>query len=121
MGERHKDEEMTSTSLAIGSAAGASKADAKPESGDAPTSWMDCIEEHPAWETLSELKLSMRVVVEIEKFKVKDLLALKQGQVIRSCSPDTVEMVVMVGDMQLGWSEFEILGQQLAVRLTRLR
>jgi flagellar motor switch protein FliN/FliY len=34
--------------------------------------------------------------------------------------PDSEDVPVKVGQVQLGWSEFEVVEQQLAVRLTRL-
>jgi flagellar motor switch protein FliN/FliY len=51
---------------------------------------------------------------------VRDLLALKEGQVFESLSPATDDVPVRVGQAQLGWSEFEVLEQRMALRLTRL-
>jgi flagellar motor switch/type III secretory pathway protein FliN len=83
-------------------------------------SWMPRIEEHPAWETLAQLRVTIRVGVALNRFKVRDLLSLKEGQVFESLSPDTEDVPVMVGQIQVGWSEFEILEQRMALRLTRL-
>jgi flagellar motor switch/type III secretory pathway protein FliN len=82
--------------------------------------WMPRIEEHPAWETLAQLRVTMRVGVALNRFKVRDLLSLKEGQVFESLSPDTEDVPLMVGQIQIGWSEFEILEQRMALRLTRL-
>jgi flagellar motor switch/type III secretory pathway protein FliN len=84
------------------------------------TSWMMHIEEHPSWEILSQLKVSLRAAVGLNRFKVRDLLVLKEGQVFESISPDTEDVAVMVGKVQLGWSEFEVVEQRMALRLTRL-
>jgi flagellar motor switch protein FliM len=84
------------------------------------TPWMMHIEEHPSWEIVSQLRLSLRAAVALNRFRVRDLLALKEGQVFESLSPDTEDVPVMVGDVQLGWSEFEVMEQRIAVRLTRL-
>jgi flagellar motor switch protein FliN/FliY len=83
------------------------------------TPWMMRIEEHPHWETLSQLRVTMRAGVGL-RFKVQDLLALKEGQVFESLSPATDDVPVKVGQMQLGWSEFEVQEQRMALRLTRL-
>jgi hypothetical protein len=83
-------------------------------------SWMLRIEEHPAWETLAQLRVTIRVGVALNRFKVRDLLLLKEGQMFESISPDTEDVPVMVGHIQVGWSEFEILEQRMALRLTRL-
>jgi flagellar motor switch/type III secretory pathway protein FliN len=82
--------------------------------------WMPRIEEHPAWETLAQLRVTIRAGVALDRFRVRDLLSLKEGQVFESLSPDTEDVPVMVGQIQVGWSEFEILEQRMALRLTRL-
>jgi flagellar motor switch/type III secretory pathway protein FliN len=81
--------------------------------------WMMRIEEHPYWETLSQLPVTLRAGVGL-RFRVRDLLALKEGQVFESLSPATDDVPVKVGQAQLGWSEFEVLEQRVALRLTRL-
>jgi flagellar motor switch/type III secretory pathway protein FliN len=82
--------------------------------------WMMRIEEHPSWETLAQLRMTIRVGVPLDRFRVRDLLALKEGQVLESLSQATEDVPVRVGQMQLGWSEFEVLEQKMALRLTRL-
>src|SRR4030088_1797500 len=81
--------------------------------------WMMRIEEHPYWETLAQLRVTLRAGVKL-RFRVRDLLALKEGQVFESLSPATDDVPVKVGQAQLGWSEFEVLQQRMALRLTRL-
>jgi hypothetical protein len=56
----------------------------------------------------------------LNHFQVLHLLSLKEGQVFESVSPDTEDVPLMVGKVQLGWSEFEIVDQRMALRLTRL-
>jgi flagellar motor switch/type III secretory pathway protein FliN len=82
--------------------------------------WMTQIEEHPSWEILSQLRVRLRVAVALNRFRVRDLLTLKEGQVFESLSPDTDDVTLLVGQVQLGWSEFEVLDQRMAVRMTRL-
>lgn len=82
--------------------------------------WMMRIEEHPGWETLSQLRVRIRAGVMLDRFRVRDLLVLKEGQVFESLAPTTEDVPVRVGHTQLGWSEFEVLGQRMALRLTRL-
>jgi flagellar motor switch/type III secretory pathway protein FliN len=83
-------------------------------------SWMTRIEEHPSWEVLAQLQVTMRVGVALSHFKVRDLLALKSGQVFSSILSATEDVPLMVGQVQLGWSEFEVQEQRMALRLTRL-
>jgi flagellar motor switch/type III secretory pathway protein FliN len=82
--------------------------------------WMTRIEEHPSWETLARLRVTLRAVVALDRFKVKDLLSLKEGQIFESLSPDTDDVTLLIGQVQIGWSEFEVLDQRMALRLTRL-
>jgi flagellar motor switch/type III secretory pathway protein FliN len=82
--------------------------------------WMMRIEEHPSWETLSQLRITIRAGVLLSRFRVRDLLAMKEGQVFESLSSATEDVSVRVGQVQLGWSEFEVLEQRIALRLTRL-
>ncbi len=84
------------------------------------TPWMMRIEEHPSWATLKQLQVTIRAGVELYQFRVRDLLALKAGQVFESMSPATEDVPVKIGEVHLGWSEFEVLEQKMALRLTRL-
>jgi len=82
--------------------------------------WMMHIEEHPSWATLAQLRVTMRAAVALHRFRVRDLLAIKEGQVLKTTSPVAEDVPVKVGQVQIGWSEFEVLEQKLALRLTRL-
>ncbi len=68
------------------------------------TPWMMRIEEHPSWETLAQLRVTLRAGASLNHFKVSDLLAMKEGQVFESKSPATEDVPVKVGQVQLGWS-----------------
>ena len=82
--------------------------------------WMMRIEEHPSWQTLAQLRVTMRAGVALNGFRVKDLLAMKEGQVFETVSPATEDVPARVGRVQLGWSEFEVAQQRMSLRLTRL-
>jgi flagellar motor switch protein FliN/FliY len=82
--------------------------------------WMSKIEEHPAWPKLCRLDLMLAVEIPLPRFKVQDLLRLAEGQVFESTFPDTEDVPLRVGDIQLGWTEFEVVDQKIALRLTRL-
>jgi flagellar motor switch protein FliM len=78
------------------------------------------IEAHPAWPVLSGLVMPVSAEVGLAAFKVRDLLALKSGQVIGTGWKETEDVVVRSGDVHLAWSEFEVEEQRLLIRLTRL-
>lgn len=81
---------------------------------------MSRIEEHASWQTLSQLRLAMTANVALESFKVRDLLQLAPGQVVESAWPETEDVSLIIGQVQVAWSEFEVVEQRLVVRLTRL-
>jgi flagellar motor switch protein FliN/FliY len=82
--------------------------------------WMARIEEHSAWPVLSRLNVTLTAGIPLHRFKVRDLLQLETGQIVATAWPDSEDVPLKVGQVQLGWSEFEVVEQQLAVRLTRL-
>jgi flagellar motor switch/type III secretory pathway protein FliN len=111
---------MTGTELATrpAEAVRSTSLDLIPAVPNAP--WMMRIEEHPCWEALAQLRVTLRVGIALNRFRVRDLLTLKEGQVFESLSPATDDVPVRVGQTQLGWSEFEVLQQRMSLRLTRL-
>jgi flagellar motor switch protein FliM len=82
--------------------------------------WMLRIEEHPSWQILAQLRVTLRAGVALHRFRVRDLLGLREGQILESLAPATEDVPLKVGQVQLGWSEFEVLEQRMALRLTRL-
>jgi flagellar motor switch protein FliN/FliY len=66
------------------------------------------------------LPVELEVAIEIAEFRVRNLLALEPGQVIETRWANGRDMPLAAGDVQLAWSEFEVIDTQLAVRVTRL-
>ena len=85
-----------------------------------PKPGMMRIEEHAGWPILSKLTVPISAEIVLAGFKVRDLLALETGHVIPSGWQETEDVPVKAGHVQVGWSEFETVDQQLLVRLTRL-
>ena len=69
---------------------------------------------------LARLPVELDVSVPIRDFRVRDLLALEPGRVIESQWAHGEDMPLSAGEVQLAWSEFEVVETQLAVRVTRL-
>lgn len=78
------------------------------------------IEDHPAWPMISQLPVSLSVSIPMNSFKVRGLLALTTGQTIESAWPAREDVPLNIGGLRMGWGEFEIVDQGMAVRLTRL-
>jgi len=69
---------------------------------------------------VARLPVELDVAVPVRNFRVRNLLALEPGQVIESQWTQGDDLPLAAGDVQLAWSEFEVVDAQLAVRVTRL-
>ena len=69
---------------------------------------------------VSLLPVELDVAVPVRHFRVRNLLALEPGQLIESQWGNGEDVPLASGDVQLAWSEFEVIETQLAVRITRL-
>lgn len=69
---------------------------------------------------VTRLPVQLDVAIPVRDFRVRDVLALKPGEVIESqwCSGE--DLPLAAGEVQLAWSEFEVLDAELAVRITHL-
>ncbi len=69
---------------------------------------------------VTRLPVELDVVVPVGDFRVRQLLALAPGNVIQSQWSYGEDVPLSAGDVQLAWSEFEVIDGALAVRITRL-
>jgi flagellar motor switch protein FliM len=69
---------------------------------------------------VARLPVELDVTVPVREFRVRNLLALEAGQVIESQWGNGEDVPLASGEVQLAWSEFEVIDTQLAVRITRL-
>jgi flagellar motor switch protein FliM len=69
---------------------------------------------------VARLPVEMDVAIPVREFRVRNLLALDAGQIIETRWAHGEDMPLASGDVQLAWSEFEVVDSQLAVRITRL-
>jgi flagellar motor switch protein FliN/FliY len=68
----------------------------------------------------ARLPVEVEVGIPVKGFRVRNLLALAPGVVVESEWGQGDDMPLAAGDVQLAWSEFEVINTQMAVRLTRL-
>ena len=68
----------------------------------------------------ARLPVGLDVLVPVRTFRVRDLLALEPGRLIESQWTSGEDLPLTAGEVQLAWSEFEVVDSQLAVRVTRL-
>ncbi len=74
----------------------------------------------PAKSLAMRLPVELEVAVPLRDFRVRNLLALRPGTLIESQWVHGADIPIGSADVQLAWSEFEVVDTQLAVRLTRL-
>lgn len=68
----------------------------------------------------ARLPVELEVGVPLRDFRVRNLLTLAPGVVVESQWGHGDDVPLASGSVQLGWTEFEVIETQLAVRLTRL-
>ncbi|MGA2349372.1 MAG: FliM/FliN family flagellar motor C-terminal domain-containing protein [Terracidiphilus sp.] len=69
---------------------------------------------------IARLPVELDVAVPVRDFRVRNLLSMEPGLVIETQWAHGEDMPLASGDVQLAWSEFEVIETQLAVRVTRL-
>jgi flagellar motor switch/type III secretory pathway protein FliN len=69
---------------------------------------------------LERLPMQVDVMVKVRSFRVQDLLAMQKGTVVETVHEHTQDVPLCCAGALLLWSEFEVLDQRLAVRVTRL-
>jgi flagellar motor switch protein FliN/FliY len=69
---------------------------------------------------VARLPVELDVSVPVRNFRVRNLLALEQSQLIESGWGHGEDLPLAAGEVQLAWSEFEVIDTQLSVRVTRL-
>lgn len=69
---------------------------------------------------VARLPVELDVAIPVRQFRVRNLLALEAGEVIESQWGHGDDVPLAAGEVQLAWTEFEVVETRLAVRVTRL-
>jgi flagellar motor switch protein FliM len=69
---------------------------------------------------MGRLPVELEVAVPVRNFRVRTLLSLEKGKVIETQWGHGDDLPLSAGDVQLAWSEFEVIETRLAVRVTRI-
>jgi len=72
------------------------------------------------WDEAEWLPCLLSIDLPLKSFTVRDLLRLEVGAVLESSNAEGADVPVIVNSQLIGWAEFEVVGQRLAVRLTEL-
>jgi flagellar motor switch/type III secretory pathway protein FliN len=85
---------------------------AKPIAADMvphPTDFLD---------TMPWLPCTLSVEVPVANFTIADLLDLKVESIVETRCHHTSDLPLRVNKLLIGWTEFEVVGDRLAVRIT---
>ncbi|HEY0759296.1 MAG TPA: FliM/FliN family flagellar motor C-terminal domain-containing protein [Acidisarcina sp.] len=66
------------------------------------------------------LPCTLTLDLPVVHFTISDLLQLTVGAVVETACRQTSDVPLRVNGRLMGWTEFEVLGENLAVRLTDL-
>ncbi len=78
------------------------------------------MEDHPAWPMISRLPTRLRAMIPMNAFTVRNLIELRPGATVESAWPATEDVPLRAGQTQISWSEFEVVEERMALRVTRL-
>ena len=72
------------------------------------------------WGTLAELPCEVTLELPLPAFTVRDLLRLQAQSVVDTQWGQTTDIPLRANGELIAWTEFEVIGEKLAVRLTEL-
>ncbi len=73
------------------------------------------------WVDVGWLPCKLSVDIRPRKFRVRDLLQLEPGVIVESDSANGADVPLIANAQLIGWAEFEVAGQKLAVRITGIK
>jgi flagellar motor switch/type III secretory pathway protein FliN len=71
-------------------------------------------------ERLPWLPCTLVLEIPVNGFSVADLLGLAKGSIVETSYHQSSDLPLHVNGQLVGWTEFEVVGERLAVRLTDL-
>jgi flagellar motor switch/type III secretory pathway protein FliN len=77
-------------------------------------------QERDPGEFLPWLPCTLALDLPVVNFTVGDLLSLTTGSIVETAYHQSSDLPLRVNGQLVGWTEFEVVGERLAVRLTDL-
>jgi flagellar motor switch/type III secretory pathway protein FliN len=71
-----------------------------------------------ALDSMPWLPCTLTLEVPVVHFTIADLLALKEGSIVETACHHTSDVPLRVNQLLIGWTEFEVVEDRLAVRIT---
>jgi flagellar motor switch protein FliN/FliY len=78
------------------------------------------MESHPAWTVISQFPTALSVSIPLHNLRVRDLLHLQSGQIVRTSWNCGGDVPLSIGALQIAWGEFDLLNGDIALRIVRL-
>jgi flagellar motor switch/type III secretory pathway protein FliN len=69
-------------------------------------------------DTMPWLPCMLSLELPVVRFTIGDLLKLTKGSIVQTASHHTSDIPLRVNQLLIGWTEFEVVGDRLAVRIT---
>ena len=64
------------------------------------------------------LPFTLSLELPVVGFTIRDLLSLAKGTIVETACHHTSDLPLRVNHMLIGWTEFEVIGDKIAVRIT---
>jgi len=64
------------------------------------------------------LPFTLSVEIPVVRFTIGDLLGLRTGSIVETGCNQTSDLPLRANGLLIGWTEFEVVGDRLAVRIT---
>jgi len=69
-------------------------------------------------DTVPWLPCRLSLEIPVVRFTIGDLLTLAKGSIVETAYHHTSDIPLRVNQLLLGWTEFDVIGDHLAVRIT---
>lgn len=76
------------------------------------------VDGHDLLDTMPWLPCNLTVEIPVVRFTIENLLSLTTGSVISTACHHTSDVPLRVNQLLIGWTEFDVIGDHLAVRIT---
>jgi flagellar motor switch protein FliN/FliY len=88
---------------------------------DDPTRATDAVQALPGiWADALDLPCHLYVALRVPRFTIRDLLSLSVDSVVDTHRAEGAHVPVLVNGVMVGWAEFDVIEERIAVRLTEL-
>jgi len=64
------------------------------------------------------LPFTLSLEIPVVRFTIGDLLSLGKGTIVETAFHHTSDLPLRVNQLLIGWTEFEVIGDKIAVRIT---